>query len=65
MKIVCDCGAVHEFSDFNEDTQERNEYDDYIGATYNTIRGVTFWEADHKSIGLMCHDCDKAIWFFI
>lgn len=65
MKIICDCGAIHEFNNFDEDTQEYYEYDDCIGATYNTIRGVTFWQPDHKALGIMCHSCEKAIWIFM
>ena len=65
MKVLCDCGAVHSFSDFDEDMQQHYEYDDCIGATYNTIRGVTFWQPDHKALGIMCHNCEKAIWIFM
>lgn len=65
MKIICDCGAIHEFSDYNEDTNSKNMYDESIGATYNTIENMTFWKVDHKGLGIMCETCKKAIWIFI
>jgi len=61
MKLVCDCGNIHEFNEKDENG-EQNTYSEDEG-TYTTINGFDFWE-QHDVVGIVCNKCGKDIWLF-
>jgi len=60
MKIICDCGAV---IDLIEDEDDGYESDNGIYATPSS-RDIRFWE-EHDVVGIVCERCKKAVWTFV
>lgn len=64
MKITCDCGNEMILNTTNEDTGEENKVtgDEGQYAT-NDYSKYSFWQ-QHDVVGIVCQQCDKAIWLF-
>lgn len=64
LKITCDCGNEMKFNTTNEGTGEENETTEregqYVTADQNKY---SFWQ-QHDVVGVICEQCDKAIWLF-
>lgn len=63
MKLVCECGNEAVFNTKDEEGKE-NRVDESEGQ-YATLKPDTFrfWEA-HDQVGIVCEQCNKAIWLF-
>lgn len=63
MKITCDCGNEVTFNTINEDTGEESTISEDEGQYATTDGRFRFWSA-HDVVGMVCEECDKALWLF-
>ena len=64
MKIICDCG--NEVNLIEPNDNEERTYDEDKGAYVipDDYGKIDIWEI-HDVVGIVCRNCEKAVWMFV